>query len=79
MPHPATHSREDHHNWLDRLIHDPKTDILMAVSVLTSFAVSLHHPTEEGRKIASKVTTAMSTGWTAAKAFDTYFGHHFKD
>jgi hypothetical protein len=79
MPHPSTHSRQQHHSWLDRLIRDPRTDAAMAVSILTTFAVSLGHPTEEGRRIASKLMTGIASGWGAVKAFDTYFGHHFKD
>lgn len=79
MPHPSTHSREEHHNWLDRLISDPRTNVAVAVSVLTAFVVSLGHPSEEGKKIAGQVAGAISSGWGVVRTFDTYFGHHFRD
>jgi hypothetical protein len=79
MAHPSTNTRKQHHNWLDKLVHDRRTDAAARVSILVAFIVSLGHPQEEGKKLAGQIAAGIGAGWSVVKAFDTYLGHHFKD
>jgi hypothetical protein len=74
MPHPSTHTRDEHHNWLSR----QNLDKLVSGGILVAFAVSVGHSEKEAKEMAGKVATGLAAGWGIIRAFDVHFGHLFQ-